>query len=530
MDRSQPLALVIDDEDDIRETEMIALKTHGWRVKGARDGREALATMEEEVPSLLIVDLMMPGMSGIEFCHKMIQKFKTRDVSVLMISAVSERAKILEDFWALPVRAKDFLRKPFEVESLLRCVDAIVPEHLRKSLSSQAPAAPKPQKPASTSGPRQATLSPAGGARETTLKPSAPTAPSAPAQPKPAAPQDATGYKVLIIDDDPDIITMLRLSLSMRHEVITAENGMQALALVTEHAPDFIISDINMPVMNGIETAQAVRALPSPLRAIPIFFLTGETDKDLPKLSYDVGGNLFLRKPIDPMKLMDYLDYFFKETGLKPGQHGVKAGQKPQADAKASAPAAAPKQPLRVVVVDYNVENHQIMRQMFGDGQGEEGRLPGGPYDVIYCTKHTEVLANLARWEPDLILYNPRNPGLDGVGFGQKLLLQKQRDLQELAFIGTLLYPADENYSKTQLGRSAINLSLDPGNIATALAEAVEDARKHQGGKQLTLAQIHEQEDAFKKKVQAESAKQARTREVYKQKYAGIQEFINKNF
>src|SRR5690606_38532588 len=105
------------------------------------------------------------------------------------------------------------------------------------------------------------------------------------------------------------------------------------LRALDEFAPDIVLSDIDMPVMNGLQTAEAIRRHPL-LGSFPIFFFTGQTDTSLPRKVFDVGGNLYLRKPVDPNQLLKFMDYFIDEMGLKPGAHGVQPQAAEPADVK----------------------------------------------------------------------------------------------------------------------------------------------------------------------------------------------------
>src|SRR5262245_1673239 len=106
---SSPLALVIDDQNDVRDLIRVALSYEGWRVSEAANGREGLDLARNEVPDLILVDLMMPAMTGIEFCRKITSELGMHETPVLLISGVNEGARILKDFWEMPLRHKQFL-------------------------------------------------------------------------------------------------------------------------------------------------------------------------------------------------------------------------------------------------------------------------------------------------------------------------------------------------------------------------------------------------------------------------------------
>jgi DNA-binding response OmpR family regulator len=113
-DRKGPV-LVVDDEPDIVDFLTTVLHDEGYVTEAARDGREALDKLDEVRPSLLILDLMMPRMSGFEVLDELRRRNGQRP-SVIVLSAKSTHQDILD---ALERGADDFIPKPFDLEDLL---------------------------------------------------------------------------------------------------------------------------------------------------------------------------------------------------------------------------------------------------------------------------------------------------------------------------------------------------------------------------------------------------------------------------
>lgn len=83
--------------------------------------------------------------------------------------------------------------------------------------------------------------------------------------------------RILVVDDEPDLLFMLRRILARAgHEITQADNGAVALASVRQSPPDLVITDIMMPVMNGVELIRALRADPA-TAAIPILSVSGDS-------------------------------------------------------------------------------------------------------------------------------------------------------------------------------------------------------------------------------------------------------------
>jgi DNA-binding response OmpR family regulator len=125
--------LVVDDEEAIAEAVRKRLESEGYRVVVAHDGPEAIARHAEHAPDLVVLDLMLPGMDGLEVC-KAIQH--DRWTPVLMLTARTEEADKVAGF---AVGADDYLTKPFSLRELAARVKAI----LRRAERIASPAEPQ---------------------------------------------------------------------------------------------------------------------------------------------------------------------------------------------------------------------------------------------------------------------------------------------------------------------------------------------------------------------------------------------------
>ena len=114
--------LVVEDEEDILELVSFNLKKEGYQVKGVTSGEEALQEVRREVPSLIILDLMLPGVDGFDVCKALRNDFRTKAVPVIMLTARSEEADIVI---GLELGADDYLTKPFSPRELIARVKAI---------------------------------------------------------------------------------------------------------------------------------------------------------------------------------------------------------------------------------------------------------------------------------------------------------------------------------------------------------------------------------------------------------------------
>lgn len=120
--------LVVDDDVRSRKTLAIMLKARGFDVTEAQSGEELLKCVIEDNPDIILMDVMMPGMSGVEACARIKENPKTAAIPVLLITAVIDREKRLK---GLSAGARDFIAKPVESDELvLRVGNAVEAKRL----------------------------------------------------------------------------------------------------------------------------------------------------------------------------------------------------------------------------------------------------------------------------------------------------------------------------------------------------------------------------------------------------------------
>lgn len=128
--------LVVDDDEDLRSTLAEMLEDEGFRVTQAASGREALRRLEHESADLIMLDYMMPEMSGPEFREVQRARADVSGIPVVVLTAAgltSELAKMDPDA---------IVRKPFEVSELLRCIHDVARRHEQRGVTpSRSPAA-----------------------------------------------------------------------------------------------------------------------------------------------------------------------------------------------------------------------------------------------------------------------------------------------------------------------------------------------------------------------------------------------------
>lgn len=110
--------------------------------------------------------------------------------------------------------------------------------------------------------------------------------------------------RILLVDDEPDILEIIRYNLSAEgYVILTAENGKEGLKAAKKHQPHLIILDVMMPEMDGMETCMQIRKEPG-LQKTLITFLTARGEDYSQMAGYDAGADDYITKPIKPKVLV----------------------------------------------------------------------------------------------------------------------------------------------------------------------------------------------------------------------------------
>jgi two-component system phosphate regulon response regulator PhoB len=116
---SSPIILVVEDEEPVQQLVADLLDGEGYHVLVADDGAQALALIHADCPDLVLTDLMMPVMSGVELCRRLRADERTRQVPIVVMTAAGRGQ-------SEAARADAYLAKPFDLEVLLEIVASYV--------------------------------------------------------------------------------------------------------------------------------------------------------------------------------------------------------------------------------------------------------------------------------------------------------------------------------------------------------------------------------------------------------------------
>ena len=124
MELKQPVILVVEDDDDIRELVAFSLEDEGYRVEQAADGLRGLELADELQPDLIILDLMLPGRDGLSVCRELNRRSSDTPASpILMLTA---RGEEMDRIIGFEYGADDYVVKPFNIRELMLRVRAIL--------------------------------------------------------------------------------------------------------------------------------------------------------------------------------------------------------------------------------------------------------------------------------------------------------------------------------------------------------------------------------------------------------------------
>ncbi len=248
--------LLIEDDERMRRLLASRLAVEGWRIVEAENSREGLKQLAQRRPSLILLDLMMPEMDGFKFIEELRSDAAFKDIPVVVITATD-----LSD-----ADRKRLNNGIVEFVSKAGCThDELL---TRESATSSHTSFPS---------------------------------------------MDCNGepramVRILYIEDNEDNIYMMSHRLHRRgYEVLVARDGAEGLAQAKSQAPDLILMDLGLPVLDGWEVTQQLRTAPE-TAAVPIIALSAHTMPEDRERALAAGCNDFVAKPTNFPLLLDRIE------------------------------------------------------------------------------------------------------------------------------------------------------------------------------------------------------------------------------
>lgn len=128
---AKPRVLIVEDDADIRELIRYNLEQEGFKVREAATGEEGLVSARKKPPDVVLLDLMLPGIQGLEVCRRLRNLTETRTTPIIMVTAKGEEPDIVA---GLEMGADDYMSKPFSTRELVARVRSV----LRRSSADEA--------------------------------------------------------------------------------------------------------------------------------------------------------------------------------------------------------------------------------------------------------------------------------------------------------------------------------------------------------------------------------------------------------
>src|SRR5687768_8256899 len=132
---SRERILVVDDEEDLLELVNYNLSREGFRVECVATGEAALAAARKNLPDLIVLDLLLPSVDGLEICRLLKSDAKTKHIPIIMLTAKSEESDMVT---GLELGADDYMTKPFSPRVLLARVKAILRRKAKQAPDDEA--------------------------------------------------------------------------------------------------------------------------------------------------------------------------------------------------------------------------------------------------------------------------------------------------------------------------------------------------------------------------------------------------------
>ncbi|WP_019502649.1 response regulator [Pseudanabaena sp. PCC 6802] len=283
---AQRSILIVDDDIHIRQLLRQVCEPKGYLVREARDGADAIAQIKSLQPDLILLDIMMPKMSGLDVALVIENDPSTANIPVVILSGIEERER------AASLGVKEYLTKPIDVDLLNRTIDRLL---MRQTTESQAAVA--------VHDPVTSTQAKAINVDALIRQLQLPLSSNLEAP--------ASVKTILVVDDDASTRKLLRQELEAKgYGIREARDATDAIAQIRSVKPDLITLDVIMPDMNGYAVAALLKQ--DPLTAdIPIVMVSVLDDRGV---GLRLGADRYITKPIDMHKLIQDVDTLLVES------------------------------------------------------------------------------------------------------------------------------------------------------------------------------------------------------------------------
>jgi CheY-like chemotaxis protein len=315
-----PRILVIEDEPDQNRLIKLRLEARGYRVLSVGKAREGIDRAVKEKPHIILMDMILPDMHGLDAAIKLKRTVETRNIPIIAISAIGSpdfiKACLQEGIVA-------YVRKPYDPRELFKTIEKFVKFEFPAEKNTRRVRPPVPADPGASKTYDKKLMDIEREFRKKPKKPAwepltkqnideillAPTA-QAEAAGQEAGPRAASGgsarpKSVLIVDDDPAFASSAFACLSERgYEVNIGPDGISGLKQAFEKKPDLILLNLVLPAGGGDKVLANLRKSPE-TAPIPVFIMSSLlSSRKLEEKARELGAQGFIAKPLEPEDLL----------------------------------------------------------------------------------------------------------------------------------------------------------------------------------------------------------------------------------
>jgi len=269
--------LVIEDDDTTRKLIEDFLENEEYEIISVSNGESGIKTARECHPHLIISDIMLPDKDGFNILEEIKSDPETKWINFIFLSALADRENIRK---GMNLGADDYLSKPFKKDELINVINSqfekqervfkLIEDRVNNIISKKR----------------------SGKTTETAKK-------------------NIQGYDILIVDDNKIHVKMYsnflnKMSIPFR----TADNGHEAVGKLLEEEPALVLLDINMPIMDGLDTIRVVRKNDQ-WEDIPVVIISSISFEEKITKIIDLGANDYILKPFNYKTFKNKIEKLF---------------------------------------------------------------------------------------------------------------------------------------------------------------------------------------------------------------------------
>jgi len=293
--------LVVEDSKTARKVVSMVLGRKGYKIIEATSGTEALLAIEGIAPDLVLLDVMLPDMTGYEVLSTIRKNSKLSEVPVVMLTSKCGSADRLK---GMVTGSNEYLTKPFDPAKLLVVLDKYLDP---QNESAQAPQHDYGKKAESPSLEKLEPVAKAPVSKPAVANPVVAKPVVNVAKPTVVLPKKTTEKSVLVVEDSPTSRKVISMVLSRKGYVVSeAATGREVFEKVTDEIPHLILLDAMLPDMTGYDILAKLKQ-DSRLKEIPVVMLTAKDSPVDREKGMRAGAVAYLTKPFNPDKLLSVI-------------------------------------------------------------------------------------------------------------------------------------------------------------------------------------------------------------------------------